>query len=162
VESLWQDLGGENASEAHRAVWKLASTPDVSLPFLARRVAPAAERDPARLPRLIAELDHDDFAVRDAAARELLEFRELARPALQNVLKGKPSAEVRKKVEELLANTKEAATPEARRRLRSIQILERIGSPAARRLLEVAAGGAPAAAETREAKSALARLPGRR
>jgi WD40 repeat protein len=162
VESLWQDLGGEDVSEAHRAVWKLASTPDVSLPFLASRVARVAERDPARLPRLIADLDHDDFAVRSAAARELLEFRELAVPALRGALKEQPSAEVRKKVEEILANRKEAATPDARRRLRSIQILERIGSPAARRLLDVVAGGAPGAAETREAKSALERLPGRR
>jgi hypothetical protein len=40
-------------------------------------------------------------------------------------------------------------------------VLERTGSPAARRVLETLAKGAPAARETREAKASLQRLAGR-
>jgi hypothetical protein len=80
---------------------------------------------------------------------------------LRETLSGKPSAEVRKRVEELLAGVRQVRSPEVLRRLRAVQVLERIGAPEARRLLEALAGGAPAARETRAAKASLARLAGR-
>ena len=52
-------------------------------------------------------------------------------------------------------------SPEALRAVRSVEVLERCGTPAARQLLETLAGGAPAARMTREAKSALQRLAAR-
>ena len=44
------------------------------------------------------------------------------------------------------------------RRLRAIDVLERIGSPEAARILRDLAGGAPSAGETLEAKTASERL----
>src|SRR5262249_8334180 len=50
------------------------------------------------------------------------------------------------------------ATGETLRRLRAIALLEKINTPAARRLLERMATGLEGARETRDAKSALRRL----
>jgi hypothetical protein len=44
------------------------------------------------------------------------------------------------------------------RLLRSVEVLERIGSPAAKAVLEKLAAGASASAVTREAKEAVKRL----
>jgi hypothetical protein len=44
------------------------------------------------------------------------------------------------------------------RRVRAVEVLELIGTPEARRLLEELAGGEPAARLTREASSSLRRL----
>jgi HEAT repeat protein len=85
-----------------------------------------------------------------------------AAPALREVLAGKPSAEVRKQAEELLAGQRLVRSPEVLQRLRAVQVLERVGSPEARQLLKALARGAPAARETREAKASLDRLARRR
>jgi HEAT repeat protein len=128
------------------------------VPFLKEHVPPAAEVDTESVRRWIADLDSEEFAVRVAAVKELGKLGDGAAPALREALAGKPSAEVRKQAEELLAGLRLVSSPEVLQRLRAVQVLERIGSPEARRLLEVLAMGAPAAHETREAKASLQRL----
>ena len=49
-------------------------------------------------------------------------------------------------------------SPALLRKLRSVEILERIGSKVARRFLETLGGGAPEAIVTLEARASLARL----
>jgi hypothetical protein len=51
-----------------------------------------------------------------------------------------------------------ATRPELLQSLRAVAVLEDIGTPQARRLLEELANGAPEARLTREAKSSLRRL----
>jgi hypothetical protein len=70
--------------------------------------APAAPGIPdaattERITRLIAQLDDDDFEKREQASAALRELGEVAEPFLQRVLDGKPSAEVRQRVQNLLA-----------------------------------------------------------
>ena len=55
-----------------------------------------------------------------------------------------------------------SVVPETLRILRAIEILEHVGTPEARRCLDVLAKGAPAARQTHEAKKALDRLTKRR
>ena len=69
--------------------------------------------------------------------------------------------EARKRVDDLLQQlTRKAMQPESIRDWRAVEVLEFIGTPAARRVLEKLAGGATEALLTREAKAALKRLAG--
>jgi hypothetical protein len=65
-------------------------------------VAPARAPDPGQLERWLADLDSDSFEVRDRAGRELEKLGFAAAPALRKALGGKPSPEVRRRVEGLL------------------------------------------------------------
>jgi WD40 repeat protein len=158
LNGLWKDLAGAATFKAHQAVWKLAAAPQISVPFLKDHVPPATEVDADQVRRWIADLDSEQFATRAAAVKELEKLGDRAAPALREALAGKPSAEVRKQAEEVLAGLRLVRSPEVLQRLRAVQVLERIGSPEARRLLEALAKGAPAARETREARAALDRL----
>ncbi len=111
-----------------------------------------------RVQQRIADLDSNQFAVRAAAAKELAVLGEVAEPALRQALDGKPSVELRKRVEALLAGMRTAPPEETLRSLRAIQVLERIGTPDAQRVLRKLATGAAAARETRDARDALERL----
>jgi WD40 repeat protein len=159
LDGLWEDLAGSDAFNAHQAIWKLAATPDKAVPFLNEHVPPAAEVDAKRVRRWIADLDSDQFTVRTAAVKELEKLGDRAAPALRAALAGQPSAEVRKQADELLAGLRLVRSPEVLQRLRAVQVLERIGSPEARRVLEALAKGAPDARETREAQASLDRRP---
>jgi hypothetical protein len=52
----------------------------------------------------------------------------------------------------------EEGSPQRLRQVRAVELLERIGTPESRKILENLAGGVPAAWLTQEAKAALARL----
>src|SRR5262249_8135336 len=103
-------------------------------------------------------LDSDEYAVRQAAMKELAAFGELAAPLLRERLTGKPSLEVRKRVEELLSQTKVLHAGEVLRGVRAAAVLGQIGTPEDHRLLKQLAHGAPEARLTREASEALTRL----
>src|SRR5439155_3486616 len=78
LEALWSDLAGEDAPKAYRAVWGLAASPKQALPLLRGALKPVAAADAGRLRRLVAELDADDFEVRERATRALEEAGEQA------------------------------------------------------------------------------------
>src|SRR5205823_14062911 len=70
---LWADLGSEDAAKADRALWTLVAVPERSVPLLKEQLAPA-KPDPKRaekLSKLIADLDSDEFKVRDKATTQL-------------------------------------------------------------------------------------------
>jgi RNA polymerase sigma factor (sigma-70 family) len=159
AQSLWADLGGDDAAHAGRAIAALASAPGEALPLVRRHVRPAGAADAKHLAQLVVQLDNDRFDVRQSAMRELEEQEEIAGPILRDTLAGQPSAEVRRRVEELLEKL-DAPLRESDllRDLRAVEVLERIGTPEARRLLETLARGAAAARLTREAKGSLERL----
>jgi hypothetical protein len=123
------------------------------------RLRPARSADARQLKRLLAELDSDEFEVRDKAQAALAELGDLAEPALREALKGKPALDVRRRVEGLLDGLRKPVTqPEALRSLRAVGVLEAIGTASARRMLEELAAGAAEARLTREAKASLSRL----
>jgi hypothetical protein len=156
---MWTDLGGMDAPPAFRARWALTSSADETISLLKERLRPASEVDPRRLRRLLADLDSNTFAVREKAEAALAELGDLAEPALRQALGDKPTLELRRRVEKLLERLQGPVTrPEVLRGLRAVAVLEGIGTPAARRLLEELAAGAPGARLTREAKASLRRL----
>jgi HEAT repeat protein len=138
-----------------------AAFPTRAVPWIAQRLRPLPRDEEAarRLPRLIAELDSEDFQVRQKAARELDRMGEAAVPTLEKVLAGKPSPEVRRRAEELVARWSPATLSGDRlREVRAVEALELAGTREARRHLEALAGGDTGGLRTREAKAALERL----
>jgi RNA polymerase sigma factor (sigma-70 family) len=157
LEINWAILGGDNVRQAHDAAWTLIAAPDQSVPFLRDRLKPVATADNVKIQKWITELASDTFAVRQAAAKELEKVGEQVRAPIQKALKGDLSLETRRRLEAVLDALADVPGPEALRALRGIMVLEKIGSPEARSVLETLAGGAPGATETEAAKAALAR-----
>jgi WD40 repeat protein len=161
LEALWADLRGDDAARAHRAVWALAAAPGRAVPLLRARLRPVAPVDGPRLAKLVADLGHPRFALRQQAERELERLGAVAAPALERALEAGPPLEVQRRTEGLLRKVTAPVTGEALRALRAVEVLERAGTAEARQVLEALAAGAPDAALTRDARAALERL-GRR
>jgi WD40 repeat protein len=158
---VWRDLAGE-AGRAYDAVWKLAQAPREGVALLGERLRPAAPVADIPVARRVAELDDEDFAVREKATRDLAAAGEAARAALEKALAESPSAEVRRRAGGLLLRLDEGAPgPEELRRLRALEALAQIGTPEARQVVERLAKGAPSSKTTQEAKALLLRWPAR-
>lgn len=158
LNQLWANMSGDDVPRAFRAAWALAAVPDRSLPFLEHRLTPATDADLRRLPQLLADLNHDQFAVRSRAREELERFGPEVEPQLRRAVAGDVAPEVRRRLEAVLAAPVIVRSPEKLRRLRAIYSLEMIGSDRAQKTLEAMSNGLPAARETQAAKAALSRL----
>ncbi len=109
--------------------------------------------------RWIANLDSEDFNEREKAMAGLGGLGKAAEHSLKRALEDKPGLEARYRIEKLLESIEQGSHgPEYARSLRAVEILERIGSPEARRSLEALSKGAADADLTLEAKAALERL----
>jgi hypothetical protein len=159
LEAFWQDLANDDPAKAYRAVSALASAPAQTLPLLRKNMRAISLPDANRLQKLLAGLDSEQFAEREKASSELAKLGESAAPALREALERDPSVEASRRLNALLEKAT-SATPsgEPLRDLRAIQVLQFIGTPEARQLLQVLAAGAPDARLTREAKATLGRL----
>jgi hypothetical protein len=159
LENLWDDLAGEDAARAWRAVCTLVQAPEQAIPWLKEHLKTPGAGDRNRITHLIADLDSDQFAARQQAARELEKLAELAETPMREALEKHPSLEVRRQLERLLERLEgPAQTPRVMRELRSLEVLEHTGTHEARQVLEALARGAPKDRLTREAKAALQRL----
>ncbi len=161
LETLWTDLGSDDPVRADRTISGLAAKPERTLPFLKDRLWPAARPEPRRLTRLITDLDDNRFTVRESATQELEQLGELAEGPLRKALAGRPPPEVRRRIDRVLeGNKRHRLHPPADqlRLARAVEVLERIGNPAAQNLLSTLARGAPEAPITRDAQGALERL----
>jgi RNA polymerase sigma factor (sigma-70 family) len=158
----WDDLSDADGTTAYRALTRLSLAPEQSVPYLARRLHPATALRPEerrRIVRLIAELDAEEFDVREKATAELKRLGEQAEPALRAALTESPTHELLQRAESLLRELEQS--PEGKERLRlsrALEILERASTPAARRALAEMSGGEAEARLTREAKESLERL----
>ena len=87
-----------------------------------------------------------------------------AKPALRKVLAGNPSLELRRRVEPIVKklDSWQASSPAMQREWRAVEVLELLGTPEARKLLQKLAQGLPDARLTQEAKASLERLHARR
>jgi dipeptidyl aminopeptidase/acylaminoacyl peptidase len=161
LKKLWIDLAGTEGPEAHRAVWSLAAAPVQAVPFLEARVRSFLGTDARQIERLIADLDADDFLVRQRASADLEKLADVAGVALHRAQDETSSPEVRRRIARILCQRKAEiiAWPQERlRRLRTVEVLEKIGTPEARQLLGSLVQQGPDAELVGEAQAALARL----
>ncbi len=162
LEKLWAALSDPEARAAHRAMARLEAAPDEAVALLAKHVKPAEAPavDADRIDRLIAALNADGFEERERAGKELAALGRAAEAPLRKALAGNPPAEVKRRIEELLDRLRDngAPPPELLRPLRAVELLEHLGTPQARKLLEALAKGAADSPLTEAAQGALARL----
>ncbi len=158
LDAEWQALRGDNAARAFQALWVLRSVPDLALPLLKQDLRPAAAVDRKRIVQLLKDLDADDFDVREKATEALTKLDDVADEAIGTILDGNPSPEVRRRLQRVLAKSQTAlATGDHLRRLRMLELLEQLNSPAADELLKTLGENETDPALAREAKAILAR-----
>jgi hypothetical protein len=137
----------------------LIGSPGQAVALLGEHLRPAAQVGAAEIARLLAGLESDRFAERQHAAQALERLGARAEAALRQALARKPVLETRKRLEGLLNKLVGPVTdPERLQESRGAEVLEHIGTPEARQVLRALANGAPAAALTQEARTALERL----
>jgi hypothetical protein len=162
-DELWERLADADAAKGRDALARLARCGDGAAHLIAARVKdlPAAPGalTAKRLAELLKELDSDDFETREAATRELAAADAKASDELRKLLKeGKVSPEARRRIEsavEQIDARGSGVSGPALRWLRAVEVLERVGTPEARKVLEkIAAADGPIADE---AKASLER-----
>jgi hypothetical protein len=159
VKQLWVTLASPDGMAALQAVHRLARVPAQALASLRDHLGkrPAAERE--QLARLLADLDADSFAKREAASAELARLGKLAEAGLKRVLEKNPSAEARKRAEALLRKLDDRLmSPATLQAVRALEVLELIATPEARKLIAALAENSAEARVSEEARAALARL----
>jgi hypothetical protein len=158
LEALWNDMAGDDASRAYDAICALGTSAK-TIAYFKDRLRPAATPDADKINRLIADLDSEQFAVRKKAGDDLLKADPTAAPLIQKALEGDPTPEARKRLQEVLAKlTAPTASGETLRSLRALEVLEMIGTPEAKTVLEGVAQGTPGAAVTIAAEESLKRI----
>jgi hypothetical protein len=158
MRELWEALAGENAARAYRAVWEMAADAEGSTAFLKENLHPVEKPRPDSVRRLLAQLDDDSFDVRQRAEAALAHFGSLADPFYREALAGRPSPEVRRRIERLRELADQPwRDPQCVREARAVETLEHIDTPAARQLVARLAEGLAEAPLTREARAARLR-----
>jgi RNA polymerase sigma factor (sigma-70 family) len=164
LAAAWADLANQDAARAYQTIKKLAAVPAEAIPYLGKRLKPAAVVGPERLAQLIRDLGSNSFAVRERATQELQNLADQAGAACRQALKDSPSEESRRRLEKVLARQWQAFfNPEGERlrELRALEVLELTGTAEAGQIFQRLATGAADARLTWEAKASLERL-GRR
>lgn len=154
----WDELADGDAATAFRASGFLKTIPKQAVSLLAERLHLVSPVSEDRLARLIGELDHNHFRVREKAFQELEALGDAASTILRQTLERHPSLNLRRRVELLLVRVEGPLAPERLRTLRSIELLEQIATPEARKVLSKLAQGSRSMLETEEARAALERL----
>jgi RNA polymerase sigma factor (sigma-70 family) len=159
LERAWSDLAAREAGVSFQSEGRFLTAPAATVKLFAEKVKLMEALDPKRIRRLLADLDSEVFAVREAASKALRGLDEQAIPYLEETLKSGVSLEVRLRVERILEQKRGAAiTSEQLRHIRAVMVLERIGDGESRNLLKIWAGGPVGALLTREASAASKRL----
>jgi hypothetical protein len=131
-------MGSSSPVTARAAVDRLARYPDARATVLERHFRPPPAD--AKLTMLINDLDSNVYDTREEASRKLRAYGASAEVALRQTLAKAPSLEMRRRIENIL--TEMAPSPlrlplsgDRLRGVRAIEVLERAGNAAARRLL---------------------------
>jgi WD40 repeat protein len=159
VAALWDNLLGEDAGAAWQAIRSLAAAPKEALPFIQKHLKPQPPPDDKQIAQWIADLNDDEFQKREDASAALVRAGRVVEPAVGKALEKPPSAEVKQRLQAVLAklSAQQGPSREAIRALRTIELLERIGTTDAQKLLEDVARR-PDGSTTAAARAAMERI----
>jgi WD40 repeat protein len=165
LEMLWADLNDPDPVRGHRAILRLLASPDEAITLFSRhlKLKPVRVLSEEEITRLIGDLDGDTFAKREHAMQSLAKAGKQVEASLKAALTSKPTPEQRRRLERLLKGlSKGRLGREWVRPRRAMEVLERIGSTAAGRVLERLSKERPRSWLTEEAGETLRRLQARR
>jgi WD40 repeat protein len=157
--SLWRRLASSDAADAGRSIWSFTADPKRSTEFLAVQLRQLPGPYSPQIVKSVADLDSKSFETREAAESKLKQLGKLAVPALGQALAQGVSLEVRRRIERLLEKREAPIqSPEALQVLRALEVLEHLGTPAARKVLDNVASQASEPYFKQEARAAADRL----
>lgn len=134
LTTLWDDLA-KDAATAHKAIAQLVVA-DGAVAFLGTRLQPVDKPSPAQLQTWITELGSDTFVTRDAADKNLRRVGGWFEEGLRRARDAAKDLEVRRRLDAILKHVERVEDrPDDLRRLRGIEVLERIGTAEARKIL---------------------------
>jgi WD40 repeat protein len=165
-ERLWADLASNSPANARAAIYRLVSDAPAATALVTAKARVIVKPEDPMPPKLVKDLDSELFATRDQATRKLREYGVKAESALRRALAGRPSIEMKRRIEAILADI---VTPlpallplplsaERLRSVRAIEVLERAGTPEAQNLLRTWAERAEDVGLGAEAQAALERI----
>jgi WD40 repeat protein len=155
----WTLLSGQDAAGALEALARLINDPARSVPFTKKQLANAQPFADEMIEKLIANLDADEYNLREEASKNLAKLGWTAEPAMKKAYAKTSSAEVKARLERLLTTLpKEKLDPTTVFAARVTELLERVGTPEAQELLTELAKGSPSAHLTQEAGDSVKRL----
>jgi WD40 repeat protein len=159
LEKRWGILAADDAAKAYVAIRELVATPAEAVAWIKERVKPVEAPDSKLVQKLIAQLGDEEFKTRQKAFAELLQIGEQLVPTIDQALARKPALETSSRLQNLRKSLTNTVIKGPRLQAhRAIEVLEYIGTPEARRVLETLASGAPGALVTTQARAALTRL----
>jgi hypothetical protein len=148
----WDALGGDALPLG------LMAYPAEAVALIRSRLRPAPGKplSEAEIRRYIRDLGDDDFTTRERASKALAVPSAL--PLVEAAAKTESDLEARRRLQRLIADGRTWPGPGMLAVVRAIEVLERVGTAEARRLLTELAEGNPDARLTQEAKAAVGRL----
>jgi hypothetical protein len=160
--AIWSDLASPDAARADRAMRALAARADHAPTWL-REQFRAEVRPDDRAAQLIGQLDAPRYAVRERAQIELSRLGHAARASLLSASRTQVSPESRQRLDILLSGVRGPdLTADGLRADRAVEVLERVRTAEAVRLLKEWSAGAEGATLADSARFALARIEPRR
>jgi hypothetical protein len=161
LDKLWAALDSPEARSGFQAMRRLLAAPDDAVALVQKHLKPTPGKGASAetIAHLIQGLDSESFDEREKATRELEGLGTQAEADMRKALEAGPSAEKKRRIEGVLEKLQvKAPAPEMVRPLRAVEVLERLGTPEARKALEALARGQAEAPLTQAAKGALQRL----
>ena len=150
--TTWADLASGDVRKAFRAELAFRADPEKAVLLLRGRLRPIPPLNAEAVEKLIAELDGKRFKTRERAEARLRSLERTAIPLLKKARRTATSPEMRRRLDQLLADAEQPRNSTERLRdLRAVHCLRSLGTEAARQLLEKVAKGAPEARLTQEA-----------
>ncbi len=147
--ACWKDLASEDGDRAYQTVQSLILAGDQAVTLFDKRIKPVSTE---QLAKLLSDLDNEDPPKREKAQVELESMGRVIEPALRKALASNPTPHAKLMLTELLALLDDKRfSPHRVRELRAVEVLEGIGTPAAKEALTVLAKGAPGAEVTIDA-----------
>jgi hypothetical protein len=155
LEEMWEGLGNSSATVGYRSMLRFVSLRGNTIRFVARKIAGMRPLEGQRIVELVEKLESARFAERERATKELERMGWAAEAGMRRHLELGCTLEAKRRVERILGKLNGTRALEV---IRSVELLEWIGSGEASAMLEELAKDDPRSLLAREAQGACMRL----